>query len=207
MLDDELFAFCAEQAHVLGALGVRRLEGAEIEAARGLAPGRSGAANAALALLLARVFLGHEPLDRAAAEQAVSGVRLPGRLQLVDGDPPLLLDGAHNPAGMRRLVAELDRLLGERRPRVAVLGVQRTKAVDEMLSVLAPHVDAVVATSTGTAAALDPDTLAERVAAAGLEPQPVPPDEAVRAAVARAGPGGAVLVTGSLYLLDRVQRG
>jgi dihydrofolate synthase/folylpolyglutamate synthase len=206
-LDDALFAFCAEQAHVLGALGVRRLEVGEIEAARGLAPGRAGAANAALALLLARVFLGHEPLDKDAAQEAVRGVRLPGRLQLVEGRPPLLLDGAHNPAGMRRLVGELDRLLGPRRPRVAVVGAQGNKAVDEMLSVLAPHVDAVVATSSGSDGALRSDELAGRVAAAGLPVEQAPAARAVAAAVERTGTDGAVLVTGSLYLLDRVQRG
>jgi len=206
-LDDELFAFCAEQAHVLGALGVRRLEPAEIEAARDLAPGRSGAANAALALLLARVFLGHEPLDRAAAEEAVRSVRLPGRLQLVEGEPPLLYDGAHNPAGMRRLVGELDGLLGLRRPRVAVVAAQGNKAVDEMLSVLAPHVDAVVATSSGQDGALGSQALAGRVAAAGLPVEQAAPEDAVAVAVERTGSAGAVLVTGSLYLLDRVRRG
>src|SRR5262249_58221686 len=86
-LDDEVFAFAAEQAHVLGALGVRRLDAAEVDAAGGLTPGRNGAANAALALLLARVFLGHERLDEGAAREAIRRTALPGRLQLVDGEP------------------------------------------------------------------------------------------------------------------------
>jgi dihydrofolate synthase / folylpolyglutamate synthase len=203
-LDDELFSFVAEQAHVLGALGVRRLDAAEIEAARDLAPGHAGAVNASLALLLARVFLGHEALDEDAAQAAVGAVRLPGRLQLVDGEPPLLLDGAHNPAGMRRLTAELDALLGPRRPRVAVLAAQRNKAVSELVSLLAPHVDELVATSSGADGALDAASVAAEAARAGLPVREAAPEAAIETAVARAGSGGAVLVTGSLYLLDRL---
>ena len=41
--------------------------------------------------------------------RAVAGTRWPGRLEWVPGDPPLLLDGAHNPAGARALAAHLAR--------------------------------------------------------------------------------------------------
>lgn len=37
------------------------------------------------------------------AAAAVAGARWPGRLETIAGDPPVLLDGAHNPAGWRVL--------------------------------------------------------------------------------------------------------
>src|SRR5204863_129814 len=81
----------AALARALGALGVRRLEAVAVGAAPGLARGRVGAVNAALALLLARIQLGHEGLDEDAAREAIRAAALPGRVEVVEGDPPLLL--------------------------------------------------------------------------------------------------------------------
>ncbi len=43
-------------------------------------------------------------------------VRMPGRLEVVPGRPPVVLDGAHNPAGVEALAAELAGPAGGRRP-------------------------------------------------------------------------------------------
>ena len=57
----------------------------------------------------------------------------PGRLELIAGEPAILLDGAHNAEGMQALVRELDGALGERRPRVGVVALQDDKPVEAML--------------------------------------------------------------------------
>ena len=69
---------------------------------RGLAPGRSGAANAALAPS-ARCSGSCSPSTRPPLSRRSAASACWVGLQLVDGDLLLLLDGAHNPAGMRRL--------------------------------------------------------------------------------------------------------
>ena len=63
----------------------------------------------------------------------------PGRLELIAGEPAILLDGAHNAEGMQALVRELDGALGERRPRVGVVALQDDKPVEAMLGALAPR--------------------------------------------------------------------
>lgn len=108
---------------------------------------------------------------------------------------------------MRALVVELDRILGARRPRVAVVGLQATKAAGEMLELLAPHVDALVATDSGHAGSLHPAVLSLAAEEAGIQAVEVAdPIAAVDEARARAGDAGAVLVAGSLYLLARLRR-
>jgi dihydrofolate synthase/folylpolyglutamate synthase len=206
-IDDDLWQLAAETAHERGALGVRRLRADEIDAQR---PRHAGyqAVNAALGLALARVARGSAGLDVEAAEAAMVGAAPPGRLELSGAAPLVLRDGAHNPDGVRALVAELDRLLGERRPRVALVGLQANKATHEMLGLLAPHVDAIVATASGQPGALHPEVIAADARELGVEAHVVAdPEAAEREARARAGEAGAVLVTGSIYLLARLRAG
>ena len=68
--------------------------------------------------------------------------RWPGRLQRLQGRPPLLLDGAHNPAGARALAADL-RTAG---PFVLLFGVMADKDVRGLAAELFPLADEVVLT-------------------------------------------------------------
>ena len=106
---------------------------------------------------------------------------------------------------MRALVAELDTALGGLRPRVALVALQADKDGAGILDLLAPHVDRVIATSSGRAGALAPEDVAALARSAGV-PADVHQDasEAYEAARAAAGPEGALLVCGTLYLLSRL---
>jgi dihydrofolate synthase / folylpolyglutamate synthase len=129
-------------------------------------------------------------------------VRVPGRMQVVEEDPLTILDGAHNPSGMAALADALDDVVGDR-PLVAVVSVLDDKDAAGMLRALVGKCSAMVCTASRNPRALPPATLASLV-----EQLSGPPAEVVRdprAAVERArelaGPGGAVLATGSIYLV------
>jgi dihydrofolate synthase / folylpolyglutamate synthase len=203
LLDDDLMARAAQICHAAGALGIRRVRPLERDTA-GLR-GRFQRANAALALALAAVFVAPETLDADAAWAALPAATPPGRLELDAGAPPILRDGAHNPDGMAALVAELDDQLGPRRPRVAVVGMQEDKPAQRMLALLAPEVDELIATSSGHRGALTAAEVARAADGVGVRAVAFDdPDAALERAVQRAGPDGAVLVAGSLYLLGRL---
>jgi dihydrofolate synthase/folylpolyglutamate synthase len=146
-----------------------------------------------LAVRAAEAYLGAS-VDREAAAR----VRLPGRLEWRGASPRELWDGAHNPAGLDFLLERLPPGV----PFVACTSILRDKGVDEMLERLARAARTLVATTSSSPRALPAGELAQR--ARGLfdsvEAEAVP-----AAALARArhlaGPEGAVLVTGSLYLL------
>jgi dihydrofolate synthase/folylpolyglutamate synthase len=155
----------------------------------------AGRSNLALALAAAESFLGR-PVDAKAAE----GVTLPGRLERRAERPLEIWDGAHNLAGVGWLLARLPA-----RKYVVVASILEDKDADGMLAALSALADRFVATDSGNPRALDPQRLADGARQRGMAAEAVPdPDEALRRARKLAGPDGAILVTGSLYLLARL---
>jgi dihydrofolate synthase / folylpolyglutamate synthase len=91
--------------------------------------------NAATAVVASEAFLG-----RALGEEIVTSTlaqaRMPGRMELISRKPMIVIDGAHNPAGVKALVATLDgafHVEGERR---CVLGMLSGRDVDDMVEPL-----------------------------------------------------------------------
>jgi dihydrofolate synthase / folylpolyglutamate synthase len=161
--------------------------------------------NFALARAAAEAFLGR--LDEHAVRRAAAEVEVPGRMQAVGERPLVILDGAHNPAGAAALAEALPELVEGRRL-VPVIGVLDDKDAAGMLRELLPLADSVVFTRSANPRSLSPGTLVTLAAQLGG-----PPAEAVadpRAAVERArelaGPDGAVVATGSIYLIADLVR-
>jgi dihydrofolate synthase/folylpolyglutamate synthase len=165
-------------------------------------------ANFALAAAVAEAFLGR-PLDPAAVAAAAAETRVPGRLDVVAERPLVVHDGAHNPAGARALADSLPEVLRASAPVVGVVSVLEDKDAAAMLEALLPAFDSVVFTRCANPRALSPATLlslAEQLGGPPAEtvPEPGPAIERARAA---AGPQGAVVATGSIYLIaDLVRR-
>ena len=145
-------------------------------------------------------------IDPEAVRRGLAAVRWPGRLQLVPGRPPVLLDGAHNPQGAMALAAELAVERGAGRPRpVLVFAAMKDKDVAGLISPLLPHVVRVVATRPGVDRAEDPEVLAATIRGAGTPAETASgPAEALARARELAGSDGFVLVAGSLYLVGSV---
>jgi dihydrofolate synthase/folylpolyglutamate synthase len=157
--------------------------------------------NLALAVAGAELVIGG-PLAAEPLREAVAEVRMPGRLDVVPGRPEVVLDGAHNPAGMAALVAELDGVRAGRGPVVAVISALEYKDVEGMLGALAPAASLVVATRSSHPHAVAPGRLAGLARDAGMPAAVVDePEGALARAREEAGPDGTVLVAGSLYLL------
>ena len=156
--------------------------------------------NFALACAATRAFLGD--LDAAAVADAAATVAIPGRLQVVGAEPLTVLDGAHNPAGLRALVASLPEAVGAR-PLTAVVSILEDKDAAGMLRELLPRCERVVFTKAANPRALSPGTLVSLAGQLGGPPAEVEPDPHRALARARdlAGPAGAVLATGSIYLI------
>lgn len=156
--------------------------------------------NLAIALAAAELVVGGA-LEPGPLRDAVGGVRMPGRLELFPGRPDVLLDGAHNPAGMEAMVQSLPAVLAGRRP-VAVVSVLGDKDAGAMVAALRGAVAEMVATRSSHARAVPAGALAARAREAGVPARAVEdPAAALAAARELAGPDGAVLVAGSLYLL------
>ena len=175
------------------------------EASAGLPGFQRG--NFALARAAAEAFLGG--LDEDAVARAAAEVEIPGRLQAIAERPLTILDGAHNPSGIRALVEALPEVAGERRPRVALVAVLDDKDAGAMLRELAEaSLDRVVFTRSANPRSLSPATLMSLWEQLGGAPAEAVADPRSGLAHARelAGEEGAVVATGSIYLIADLVR-
>jgi dihydrofolate synthase / folylpolyglutamate synthase len=176
-----------------------------------LAPGAFQRRNFALARTAAAAYLADAGIElRAdAVAQAAAGTFVPGRLQLVDGDVPTVLDSAHNPDAVLALVQSLPDVLpsaGRRdaRPLALVLGVLDDKDAARMLATLMPRVARAWFTAPPSSRALPPATLqslARQLGFAETVCEPRPQRALAQARDWARERAGAVLATGSVYLV------
>jgi dihydrofolate synthase/folylpolyglutamate synthase len=145
-------------------------------------------------------------IDPSTVREALGSIRWPARLQWIRDHaelPDLLIDGAHNPAGVETLTGYLEGLASPRP--VALFGAMQGKLLPEMLATLGPLVDSIVLTRPDVRRAADPDevaTIARRYVRR-VEVVPDPGDGLARAAeLAR--DDRFVLVAGSLYLAGTI---
>jgi dihydrofolate synthase / folylpolyglutamate synthase len=176
--------------------------------------------NFALACAAVEAFLGE--LNRARAAAVAAALDIPGRLEEIPGDPPSLLDAAHNPDGAAALAEALP-AISSGRPVVACLAVLADKDAKAMIEALAPALAHVVCTNLppadrpqsgqiGRSAAhrrgFEAGELAQICAASGLSVEVVPDFTAavLRGRELAQSVGGPLLVTGSHYGLAPARR-
>lgn len=173
-------------------------------------PGAHQRPNAALAVALAGAAANRlgRPLpppdgDADPVREGLTQVVWPGRLEWLG--PDVLIDCAHNAESAQTLADALDAL--PRRPRALVVSVVAGKAVRDMLALLAPRFDVVVATRSGSPRALAPEELLAALPAdAAMRVLTVDdPLAALAAAKAELGPGGLSVVAGSIFLVGDVR--
>ncbi|MPV38948.1 bifunctional folylpolyglutamate synthase/dihydrofolate synthase [Georgenia subflava] len=122
--------------------------------------GEHQARNALLALTAVEAFFGGGALDAGVVEQGFAGVDSPGRLEVVRRSPTVLVDAAHNPAGVEALRAAVDEAF-DFSHLVGVVGVMADKDADGILAGLEPMLAEVVITRASIDRAMDVDELAE----------------------------------------------
>jgi dihydrofolate synthase / folylpolyglutamate synthase len=170
-----------------------------------LARGAFQRRNFALARAAAQAYLRADgiPLRADAVARAAASTEVPGRLQLVDEDPPTVLDGAHNPDAVLALVHALPEALPAR-PLALVLGVLEDKDAAAMLATLLPACERAWFTAPPSARALSPAALQSLARQLGFEASVCEPKPARALAQAQSWArehAGVVLATGSVYLV------
>jgi dihydrofolate synthase/folylpolyglutamate synthase len=156
--------------------------------------------NAACALAAAEAFFGR-PLSPTVVDDGFGIVRVPGRLEVVGRRPLLLVDGAHNVAGMQALGLALAEEFDVEGERVAVVGMLSGRDPSAMLAALAPSgVKTVVACEPESPRALPASDLADAGRALGLTVHVEPSiSNALERARGLVDVSGLIVITGSMY--------
>jgi dihydrofolate synthase / folylpolyglutamate synthase len=183
------------------------------------------AGNAACALAAVEAFAGVSDteetfvatgLDADLVREAFAKVTSPGRLEVVRRSPTIILDAAHNPAGMAATVAAIQESFGFARLS-GVFAASGDKDVAGILDELEPLLSDIVVTRNSSDRSMDPEEVAELAAEIFGEDRVQTAerlDDAIEAAVALAdeavaetGPGsGGVLITGSVITAGDARR-
>lgn len=158
--------------------------------------------NAACALAAAEAFFA-APLGDQVVEEGLAAVRVPGRLEVLAHQPLMVVDGAHNVAGMEALGAALREGFAVEGAAVAVVGMLRGRDPSAMVAPLAAAgIATVVACAPDSPRAVPNEVVAEAAAAQGMAVQLAQgAADALAQARALVGEDGMVVVAGSLYLV------
>jgi dihydrofolate synthase/folylpolyglutamate synthase len=164
--------------------------------------------NFALARVVAETYLRESSLtpNEQAVRAAAAATEVPGRLQVLRRDPLTVLDGAHNPDAVQALVQALPDVLG-RRPLALVLGVLEDKDAVGMLAPLLAVAEHAWFTAPPSTRALSPAALQSLARQLGFERADGEPSPARALAQAQRWASehdGAVLATGSVYLVGEL---
>ncbi|MGB4570865.1 MAG: folylpolyglutamate synthase/dihydrofolate synthase family protein, partial [Tepidanaerobacteraceae bacterium] len=148
-------------------------------------------------------------LSREAIYKGLKGARWPGRLEIMKEKPTVLIDGAHNIAGIKTLKAVLEEYFYDRK-KILVVGILEDKDYTEMLEELIPVADTVICTAPDNPRALSAARLAEAVSNIFQKSQikvyaQEKIEDALKLASSLADDEDMVVFAGSLYMIGHVR--
>ncbi len=186
-----------------------RSEGRRLEKVSVRMVGRHQAVNAAVAIAAVDGMRRNGgKVDERAIRAGLAGARLPGRFELVQEKPPVVLDVAHNSQKVGVLMNVLDDVFGDRRV-TFVVGFLEGKDARRMVGLLARKARHLVFTNPTVRGKkpIDPRLLKKLAGkltktTALVDAEPL---SAMDKALGLAGDKGVVCVTGSLYLVGKIR--
>jgi dihydrofolate synthase/folylpolyglutamate synthase len=167
--------------------------------------GAHQAANAATAYAALKVASEHGlHVGDEAIARGFAAAEWPGRFEVLRAEPPVVIDAAHSPHAARALAAALDEYFPGRRVTL-ILGVSADKDVAGILEPLGTAVDRVIATQSSHPRAMPAAELQRRLPVLGRSAAAEPDPAAALAAALKQAGEDALLVCGSVFLVEQVR--
>jgi dihydrofolate synthase/folylpolyglutamate synthase len=170
--------------------------------------GAHQAANCCLALNIIDQLKNHGfPIDDVAAKQGLSEVRLLGRMDMINENPRILVDGAHNAASIDALM----RAVGQHIPydsMIVIFGCQKDKDIPGMMNRLRVGADKVIFVSSGSIRSADPHELSAHYNEISGKMSQVAGslEDAITIATSAITSEDLICITGSFYLVAEAMR-
>ena len=148
--------------------------------------------------------------------EGLKNLRWPGRLEIIKDEPPILIDGAHNPAAAVALSkALIKNFLGRYKRIILILGIMGDKDIKGIMEPLLPLASEIILTSPDYARAASPARLADTAASLGFPDVIITPTvkdalelaENISQAEGKEGRhrSSLILVTGSFYTIGEAK--
>lgn len=144
-------------------------------------------------------------LSEEAIFNGMANVHWPGRFEVLNRKPMIIVDSAHNRDSALKLRLAIDDYLPGK-PVVLLFGASEDKDINGMFAELLPRVRQVVATQSIHPRAMDANKLVELAHQFGMRAQAVIPlEQAMETALALAGEDAVVVATGSIFIAAAVR--
>jgi dihydrofolate synthase/folylpolyglutamate synthase len=162
--------------------------------------------NAALVLAACELLQKSHGLDFHAVRRGLKTHQWPGRLEMIETTPPILIDGAHNLMAARHLGTFLKEQMPERKITI-VIGILDDKPYASMLRSILPHCHQAIFTRPEIDRSLPAETL-EKAARPYIANRDVIADvaEAVSHACRHTAPQDLICIAGSLYVVGEAKQ-
>lgn len=140
-------------------------------------------------------------ISEAAIQQGLSRANWPGRFEILQKQPPIVVDSAHNKDSALKLRLTLDEYFPNL-PAVLIFGASEDKDIAGMFAELLPRMSYLITTKSDHPRAADPDQLAELAQAYSTPIQAIAEiDQALIQAKRLARDESVILVTGSIFVI------
>jgi len=168
--------------------------------------GRHQALNAALAVRTIEEVIKKHPELNCDVRQGLRNARWPGRLEFVKDQPPLLIDGAHNPQAAAVLAEYLRKALNIYSRIILIMGIMNDKDREGIMKPLLPLASEIIFAAPGYGRAASPETLAAEARGLGYFAQTaLTVADALNLAERLYVQGDLIVVTGSFYTIGEVK--
>jgi len=143
-----------------------------------------------------------------AIRDGLGKVRWKGRLEIIQNEPLLVLDGAHNPNGIKIVRQTLEELFSYNRL-ILVLAIFSDKDYKKMVQIISPIADLIITTKAKNPRATPPQVIAKEVEQyinknKIIVTENIP--QAINCALSNSKKNDLICITGSLYTVGEVKR-
>jgi len=171
--------------------------------------GRHQADNAATAITAVEALkIKGINISEKAIRDGLEKVKWTGRLEIIQSNPTLILDGAHNPSGVKVVRDALKEIFSYHRL-ILVLAIFADKDYKKMIQILTPNVDLIIATKAKNPRAASPQTIAKEAAQYIDENKIIVTEnipQAINCALSNSKEDDLICITGSLYTVGEAKR-
>jgi len=144
------------------------------------------------------IYITDESID-----EAFLNIKNPGRMEIAGINPLILLDGAHNISAMKYLRSTLEDDFSYEKL-ILIIGILSDKNIQEILDIISPIADTIIATKSQVSRAFDPRVLKEMVKNKEVIVKDRI-DEAIIYAIKIAKKSDLICITGSLYTVGEAR--
>ncbi len=147
-------------------------------------------------------------ISKRAILEGLEKVKWEGRLEIIQYDPLLILDGAHNPNGVKKVRQALEEVFSYHRL-ILVLAIFSDKDYKKMIRIISPIADLIITTKAKNPRATPPQIIAQEAAQYISQDRIIVTEnipQAIKCALSNSHKDDLMCITGSLYTVGEAKR-